>query len=455
MRLLNKYGFFVFILLLLYPALAFSNDSGLIRLSLIDGDVQVMIKDITDWTPATINLPLYEGDRVWTAEDSKAELQIRGGVYVRADGNTALDILSIAPDSAQFYLDRGHLYINNRRGGIRTVQVDTPQSSIRSYDNSIMLVDVTEDGMVEVSVLKGYAYAENREGATRVSAGNTLAIRGEDYADLAPIASPDEWEQWNTDRDRRLTAWGESSRYLPDELHEYSSDFDENGRWVYASAYGYVWTPTAVAAGWSPYSVGSWVWIRGNYVWISYDPWCWAPSHYGRWVSIASLGWSWVPPTAGAVYWGPGYVGWVVTPSYVAWVPLAPGETYYGYGYYGPWSRNISTVNVNTVVVNRRYINAGVNNSVVVVQRDTFGTGRRIPAKIAENPFTQPVQRSTANIAVVPPQVKPRQPIVIMPSEERERMRRQITERERAPREVQQPRQPAQPAMPQRPGAAP
>ncbi|HEX9020350.1 MAG TPA: hypothetical protein VF903_03720, partial [Nitrospirota bacterium] len=133
----------------------------------------------------------------------------------------------------------------------------------------------------------------------------------------------------------------------------------------------------------------------------------------------------------------------------------APGETYYGYGYYGPWSRNISTVNVNTVTVNRRYINAGVNNSVVVVQRDTFGTGRRISAKIAENPFTQPVQRSTANIAVVPPQSRPRQPIVIMPPEERERMRRQITERERAPREVQQPRQPAQPAVPQRPGAAP
>ena len=65
-----------------------------------------------------------------------------------------------------------------------------------------------------------------------------------------------------------------------------------------------------------------------------------------------------MPPAVGAVYWGPGYVGWVVTPSYVAWVPLAPGEIYYGYGYYGPGSVNITTVNINTVSGHRNYRNA-------------------------------------------------------------------------------------------------
>ena len=334
MRFLNKYLFSA--LIVLYPALAFSDDLGMIRLSLIEGDVQVLIKDTTDWTLAAINLPLTEGDRIWVAEDSKAELQVRGGVYTRLDDGTALDILTITPDSVQFYLDRGHAYLNNRRGGIQTVQVDTPQSPIRSYDNSLMLLDVSEDGVVEVSMLKGYAYAESRAGATRVSAGNTLSIRGEENADLAPLGSPDEWEQWNIDRDRRLTAWSDSSRYLPDELHEYSSDFDDSGRWQYASDYGYVWTPTMVAADWAPYTVGSWVWIRGQYVWLANDPWCWVPSHYGRWVYLSSHGWSRVPPTIGAAYWAPGYVGWVVTPTYVAWVPLAPGEAYYGYGYYGP-----------------------------------------------------------------------------------------------------------------------
>jgi uncharacterized protein DUF6600/FecR-like protein len=451
----------LFAFLVLIPFRAHSEDLGSIRLSLIEGDVQAFIQDTADWSAATVNLPLNEGDRLWAPENSRAELQIRGGVYVRADADTALDILTSSNDSAQFYLDRGHVYINNRRGGIQTVQIDTPQSSIRSYDNSIMLVDVTEDGLVEISMLKGFAYAESRAGATRVSAGNTLTIRGENNAEIAPISSPDEWEQWNTERDRHLTAWSDSSRYLPDELHEYSADLDENGRWDYVSDYGYVWRPTIVAADWAPYTVGNWIWIRGHYVWIAHDPWCWVPSHYGRWVYITSSGWSWVPPTMGAAYWAPGYVGWVVTTDYVAWVPLAPGEIYYGYGYYGPWSRNIATINVNTVVVNRTYVNARANNSVVVVRRDSFGTGRRNPVRISENPFVDTQRQRRENLVVAPPQIKPQQPIVIAP-EKRDPVTRRPPERERVRPETTETRQviPAVPSpqparRPERPVAPP
>jgi hypothetical protein len=424
------------IFLLLIPAAAFANDLGLIRLSLIEGDVQIVVRDSTDWTEATINLPLNEGDRLWVSDNGKAELQIRGGVYARTDGNSALDVLTVNNDSAQFYLGQGHVYINNRRGGIKTVQVDTPLSSLRSYDNSIMMVDISEDGVTEISVLKGDVYAESRAGATQVSAGTTLTIRGENNAELAPIGSPDDWERWNMERDQRLNAWGESSRYLPDELHEYASDFDDNGRWDYVSNYGYVWVPAVTAARWAPYTYGRWIWIRGSYVWIDNNPWGWAPGHYGRWVFTAARGWCWVPPARGAVYWGPGYVGWIVTPSYVAWVPLAPGEIYYGYGDYGPGNVNIATVNINTVMVNRTYVNARVNNSVVVVQRDSFGTGRRVPMKLEENPFLERRQQPERNITVVPPRVRPEHPIVLVPPGDREHIGQRPSERERMPRGV-------------------
>ena len=138
------------------------------------------------------------------------------------------------------------------------------------------------------------------------------------------------------DRDRRFLPGPKAPAIFPRSCEEYSSDLDQYGRWDYSGEYGYVWFPAVVESGWAPYSYGSWVWIRGNYVWIDYDPWGWAPSHYGRWVFIASRGWCWVPPARGTAYWAPGYVGWAITSTYVAWVPLAPGEVYYGYGYYGP-----------------------------------------------------------------------------------------------------------------------
>ena len=451
-------NYLMIMVFLLFPAAVLADDMGLMRVSLIEGEVQVLIKDTTDWTDATANIPLNEGDRLWVPEGSKAEIQIRGGVFVRGDGNTALDILSADQESAQFYLDRGHAYLNNRRGGIKTVQIDTPLSSIRSYDNSVMMLDVSEDGITELSVLKGYVTVESRAGATRVGAGKTLTIRGEKDAVLAPIDAPDEWERWNRSRDQLLTTWGESARYLPDELHEYSADFDDNGRWDYVSDYGYVWAPSVTVVDWAPYTLGRWVWVRGSYVWIAYDPWGWAPYHYGRWVFVASRGWCWVPPVAGAAYWGPGFVGWIVTPGYVAWVPLAPGEVYYGYGYYGPGSVNITTVNINTVVVSRTYVNAGHGHAVTVVKRDTFGTGRRELVRTEGNPFLDAQRDHGRDIAVAPPQVRPTRPIVLVPPEARDNapLRQLPPKREQVRQEFPMPRREQPPKMrTEQPTAAP
>ncbi len=143
-----------------------------------------------------------------------------------------------------------------------------------------------------------------------------------------------------------------------------------------------------VSAGWAPYRTGRWVWIGGDYVWVSYEPWGWAPYHYGRWAHVPSFGWCWIPPTRGAVYWGPGFVGWISTPTHVSWVPLAPGEIYYGHGYYGPHSVNITNINITTINVNKIvYRNVRVQNAVTVIHHDTFVTGRHVDVRVKGNPF--------------------------------------------------------------------
>ena len=60
--------------------------------------------------------------------------------------------------------------------------------------------------MTEVSVLKGHATVESKAGAMKVRAGNTLTVRGDQDAELAPVGSPDEWERWNTSRDQQMVA---------------------------------------------------------------------------------------------------------------------------------------------------------------------------------------------------------------------------------------------------------
>jgi len=396
--------------LFMIPSHSYSLDLGMVSLSLIEGDVQINTEDTGDWAAAVINMPLQEGDRIWVPQEGRAELLLSDGTALRLSENSALDILRIEDHSFQFYLDTGNAYVNFRGPKGALVQLDTSVVSVRAYDRGIFRVDIPDDRSSDISVDEGLVYVETRKGSTTVNEGYTLSIRGDDYADLHPLELSDGWAKWNEERDRALDGRRYSSRFLPQELSPYSYDFDRYGTWRSVPEYGYVWTPSVVvSAGWVPYREGRWVWIRGNYVWVSYEPWGWAPYHYGRWIFYPSVGWCWVPPARGAVYWGPGYVSWVSTPDYVAWVPLAPGEVYYGRGYYGPHSVDITRVNVTNIRVKNVYKNVYVNNAVTVIHKDTFIRGKKEgPVSVKENPFLR--ERISFGGPAVKPERETRRP---------------------------------------------
>ena len=388
------------LVLALTPALAFSAEYGRARIGFLSGDVQIQTADTPEWLPAVTNTPLRDGDRVWVPQGARTEVQVLGGALIRLDAFTSLDALSLAGDDIQLYLNSGRAYLNNRRYGIDSVQVDTPLCSIVCRDDSLAMIDVVENGATEITVFRGDVYAETMNGKVRIPGGNTLLIRENLRAELYPLAAGDEWEAWNRERDRTLAGAGESLRYLPNELNEYAYDLDSNGRWINTTDYGYVWVPSvSVSLRWAPYRNGRWVWMGGNYIWISYEPWGWAPYHYGRWAFLGGRGWCWVPPRHGAAHWGPGYVGWVHTPTYVSWVPLAPGDTYYGYGDYGPGSVNINTINISIIDAHRRFRNIDARNAVTSLHRDTFFRGKKTDFRLHENPFRE------RNVGFGPPPV--------------------------------------------------
>ncbi len=385
----------------LMPSYSYPSYPGGVHLSLIDGDVKIYMEDTAEWVDAEINMPLKEGDRIWVPGECKAELRLNDGSSLRLTGDSSLDILRIEERSFRFFLDTGRAYVNFRGLNSTLLQLDTPLSSTRVYEMAIYRVDAPAESYTDISVDRGVVYAETKVGSMRVREGYTLSIRGDDYADLYPMEPSDEWYHWNKERDRALYERQYSTRYLPDELSLYSYDFDRYGRWIYVRDYGYVWRPSVViSAGWAPYRHGRWIWIGGDFIWVSYEPWGWVPYHYGRWIFNISIGWCWVPPARGAVYWGPGFVGWVYTPEYIAWVPLAPGEIYYGYGYYGPHSVNITNVNIANIKIKKVYKNVYVNNAVTVVEKDSFTKGKHKTIYVKDNPFLKD------RISIGRPQIK-------------------------------------------------
>jgi Family of unknown function (DUF6600)/FecR protein len=395
------------VVLLLVPVYALSANLGYMRISLIEGDVQIKTPDAGDWGYASINTPLAEGDQVWAPQGGRVELQLNNGTYIRLSENSALQILSMDRDSSQFYLSQGYAYVyyGAPRGSV--IQVDTPDASTRAFDNAIFRIDMSEQ-YTDVAVYKGYVETENRVGRTRINAGQMVSLGQNTNGEIAPMGPSDDWEMWNKTRDDRIFARrGTSSGYLPAELSAYSYDFDNNGRWVNVPEYGNVWTPTVgIGVNWSPYRDGRWIWRGGDYVWVGSEPWGWAPYHYGRWSFGINIGWFWVPPIARQVYWSPGYVGWVRTADYVAWVPLAPGETYYGRGYYGRNSVNITKINIKQVNITNVYKNVYVNNGATVVNRNTFNTGTPTVVDVNKNIIQEKIFVKN-NFSVGTPDIKP------------------------------------------------
>src|SRR4030065_2661698 len=101
-------------MLFYFPAYVSGSTLGSLRISLIEGDVQVRTEDTGEWVPASINMPLVDGDRVWVPEGGRTELQLRDGTFLRLDENSALDILTVEKDSFQFYLTEGRSSTNFR-----------------------------------------------------------------------------------------------------------------------------------------------------------------------------------------------------------------------------------------------------------------------------------------------------------------------------------------------------
>ncbi len=406
MNAISRYFTSALLVLLLIPAVAFAAQPDYLRISYVEGDVQIKIPEGTDWGPAVVNGPLSEGDQIWVPRGSRTEFQLPAGAFIRLDGNSALQVLSSGSGASQFHLSQGGVYVYAENAQRNIIQIDTPDASIRANNNAVYRIDIS-DRATDVTVYKGFVEAENRLGQTRVNAGKLLSLGQQTNGSLAPLGPPDAWERWNTARNNQFRdPSGTSTRYLPDELKGYARDFDTGGRWVSVPEYGNVWTPTVlVIREWAPYRHGRWIWRHGNYIWLPYDPWGWVPYHYGRWTYVARFGWCWVPPSHRHVHWGPGYVGWVRSGTYIGWVPLAPGETYYGRGNYGQHSVNITNVNITQINITNSYRNTTANNGATVVHRNHFDSATPRAVGYSQAAHKELFVRN--NISVAGPDIKP------------------------------------------------
>ena len=358
------------------------------RVSYLDGTASYARGDEPDdWQAADVNIPMTLGDRVYTAERSRMELQVNGGDAVWLGSRTDLTALNMTEDTKQLALKLGNASFHVRQLDDNDVwEVDTPNAAITFESAGDYRISVDADGNTRVKVERGNMTVAAGGGQIAVNAGEAMVIDGIDSPryDFVSASAPDSWDSWIDTRGRR--ARHSASYHYVSAGVVGADDLDDYGSWSNIPQYGMVWSPSRVEVDWVPYRLGHWVWQDPwGWTWISTEPWGWAPYHYGRWVTYSSR-WYWVPvaPAVQVVAYAPALVAFVgegpgfsasVTigggGGYVGWFPLAPREPFV------PWWSRRAAVDVN--VTNVTYVN---RTYVTVVNQNTFVSGGLIARNV-------------------------------------------------------------------------
>lgn len=380
------------------------------RLGYLLGAVSFSPAGEADWDQASLNRPLGTGDRLWTDQGARAEIQV-GAVFLRMDAQTSVALLNLDDRVAQLQLTQGTLSVRVRRlAPGQLVEVDTPNLALTLRQPGDYRISVDPQGdRTDIAVRRGQGEAFG-EGVTYViDAGQAYRFSGIDWREheYLPVPRLDEFDRWASRRDRALDR-STAARYVSPDLIGYQ-DLDGHGRWRLDGAYGNIWFPDRVAAGWAPYRDGHWAWVDPwGWTWIDDAPWGFAVSHYGRWAHVRGL-WGWVPgPSRAPAYYAPALVVFIGGNNFqlpmssgnvgaVAWYPLAPREIYRP-SY--PVSRAYFTqVNHSNTVVNSTVINNSYTTYNTTQVTQVIHANRAVPGAVIAVPQTtfaqsQPVSRA-------------------------------------------------------------
>ena len=384
--------------------------SRVARLNFMQGSVSFEASGTQEWVDANPSRPLTTGDNLWVDKDSLGEVHV-GSLAIRMASETGISFLNLDDRTVQIQLAQGTIEVHLRRYEPgNAVEIDTPNLAFTLTAGGEYRIETDANGDSTLIIV--------REGGGQVTGGGesydlgpgqqyTFGGTDELSYDAQPAPGFDDFESWCQQRDQRENR-SASAQYVSRDIDGYY-DLDDYGDWQVVPEYGRVWVPRGVAAGWTPYHFGHWVWIAPwGWTWIGDEPWGFAPFHYGRWAFVGGY-WGWVPgPLVVRPVYAPALVGFVggsgfgVTVGFgggltgVGWFPLGPRDVWVpGYRCSPRYVQNVNVTNTRVVTVtqvtnvyNNYTVNRTVNvneytyarnvSAVTVVDRETFVNARPV-----------------------------------------------------------------------------
>src|SRR5579863_406268 len=202
------------------------------RLSNLTGTVSLQPSGATDWSQGVQNSTLTTGDRVYTDQGSRAELEA-GPFAVRLSEATDLTIANLNDQIMQLGLAQGTIGVSVfQLPSGNTVEVDTPNGALTIQGAGDYRVDTNpNDGSTLVSVNSGSLEVSGGDVSQTVGSGQSVRLTGTNPIQIANVAQPaqDSFDQWGQSLNGPLAS-SVSAQYVSRDTPGYN-DLDHSGRW--------------------------------------------------------------------------------------------------------------------------------------------------------------------------------------------------------------------------------
>jgi len=288
------------LLLALAPASFADSHARIVRLSDIEGDVQIDRNTGHGFEKAIMNMPITHGVRLETGSNGRAEVEFENGSAIRLSPNSSVEFadLSLRDDGQRFSdvrVNDGTVYVNYKHKGGDELRLNAGNQAVTPSKDSHFRLKMA-DGQAEIAVFKGELEVPTNGGLAKVKKNETfnLDLNNLDHSMLAKGITgfgDDEWDAERSEYNNQYASSFNRSHYP----YQYGySDLAYYGSFFDAPGYGTLWRPFGMSAMWDPFGAGAWAYYPSyGYTWVSSYPWGWMPYRYGRWVYVPTYGWAW------------------------------------------------------------------------------------------------------------------------------------------------------------------
>lgn len=282
--------------LLTLPALA-DSQARIVRLSDVQGSVQINKNSGLGFENAFLNMPVTQGVQLRTGANGRAEIEFEDGSSMRLAPNTSVEFSRLGADdsgkrASEVNLEHGMAYVNWM--GKDAFGLSFSHEKVALDRAAHFRVDASAES-ANLAVFKGDVDVEGPSGKVTVDKKKTATF---------DVANDDKSAVENKIASAPLDQWDQESVSYHDQyaknnqtpLGYGASDLGYYGAYSNVPGFGTLWQPYFTGVGWDPFMDGAWGWYPGfGYMFASAYPWGWTPYYYGNWIYAPGYGWGWQP----------------------------------------------------------------------------------------------------------------------------------------------------------------